>query len=545
MGESGSLSVCMIVRDEARRIGKALHCFQSFADEIIVVDTGSRDETKEIARGFTPNLFEFAWCDDFAAARNVSLEHAHCSHILWLDADDLVDDENINKILRLKRLLDSNIAYSLVLQDVRAGKPRHSLYQLRCVPNRSDVRFEGRIHEVLDPSAAAAGLTFARVDITITHHGYEDPSLFRAKVERNIQLINREIRAGRDDTRILYFLAQSYGYLGKSEEAVATMREVLNRLERNTLEHPFSQSSLTEQRQRITDSCLFLAEQLSAAQDQSGARRYLVKARAGAFDDRYALYQVGNLLQKIGDHEQAVAVLALALESIQNTCHLPRLPVTDANIYAQMAYSHYCLNRRATALQCIENGLRTGSSLEIWQQIAAKAMQEGRFQLAQEAYDCAEQDGELAADGYCNMGLLRSKIGDHSKARRYFEMALGKQKNHLDTLINWAHLELRLGRFMQACRLYGCAVEAGSRGLDVMLAYCATAYRTGVTDNRVIKEILEKQMVEEFGRTIPGSAAADVRVLFGLAKRIVEEKHRPGLIRWALILEKHVMGEGR
>lgn len=544
MGNPGSLSVCMIVRNEAHQVGEVLTCAQAFADEIVVVDTGSRDNTREIVRQFTPNLYEFTWCDDFAAARNASLAHAHGTHALWLDADDFVDDENVDNLLRLKPILDAETAYSFVLQDVRAGKPSHSLYQLRCVPNRPDVRFEGRIHEVLDPSATAAGLLFAKADITITHHGYEDPSLFRSKVERNIQLINQEIRAGRDDTRILYFLAQGYGYLGKPEEAVAIMGKVLGRLEKDALEQLFSRSSLDQQRQFLTDGCLFVAEHLITAQDQSGARRYLAKARAAGFKDRYALYQVGTLLQRIGDHVQAVAVLALALESSNALCRLPRLPVTDANLYTQMAYSHYCLNRPETARQCIEMALGTGSRLEVWQQLAAKAMQERRLQLAREAYALAEQAGELTVDGYCNMGLLWSKTGDHSKARRYFERALGKQQDHLDTLTNWAHLELRLGRFRKACQLYACAIAAGSRGLDVMLACCATAHRTGDPGQQPVQAIIEKQMAEVLEGEITAGAARDFRHLFDLVKKAVAEKAGPDLQRWAQILEKHVLKNG-
>jgi glycosyltransferase involved in cell wall biosynthesis len=63
-------------------------------DETIVVDTGSTDETKGVAASFGAKVFDFLWCDDFAAARNESIRHASSQWIFWLDADDVVDDEN-------------------------------------------------------------------------------------------------------------------------------------------------------------------------------------------------------------------------------------------------------------------------------------------------------------------------------------------------------------------------------------------------------------------------------------------------------------------
>jgi glycosyltransferase involved in cell wall biosynthesis len=86
-----TLSVCMIVKDEEPVLARCLACARRFADEIIVVDTGSVDRTKEIAAGFTDRVYEYAWRDDFAAARNYSYSLANCDYIMWLDADDVVE----------------------------------------------------------------------------------------------------------------------------------------------------------------------------------------------------------------------------------------------------------------------------------------------------------------------------------------------------------------------------------------------------------------------------------------------------------------------
>ena len=110
--ENPKLTVCMIVRDEEKALPRCLKSVQSVADEIIVVDTGSVDDTVSIAREYGAEVFRFEWCNDFAAARNESLKHATGDWVLQIDADEeLVFDS----ILRLRqRILESNvICYSI------------------------------------------------------------------------------------------------------------------------------------------------------------------------------------------------------------------------------------------------------------------------------------------------------------------------------------------------------------------------------------------------------------------------------------------------
>jgi glycosyltransferase involved in cell wall biosynthesis len=95
----------MIVKNEERVLGRCLDSLCGIADEIIVVDTGSTDRTKEIAGRFTNQIYDFAWCNDFAAARNYSLSLAHCDYIYVADADEMLDEQNRQAFLRLKETL--------------------------------------------------------------------------------------------------------------------------------------------------------------------------------------------------------------------------------------------------------------------------------------------------------------------------------------------------------------------------------------------------------------------------------------------------------
>ena len=101
-----SISLCMIVRNEEKVLGRCLSCVRGFADEIIIVDTGSTDRTKEIAFSFTDKVYDFKWKDDFAAARNFAFSKGTGDYLFWLDADDVIRQEEWRKLMDLKRRLD-------------------------------------------------------------------------------------------------------------------------------------------------------------------------------------------------------------------------------------------------------------------------------------------------------------------------------------------------------------------------------------------------------------------------------------------------------
>lgn len=100
-----TISVCMIVKNEEKNLVGCLDCLTVIADEIIVVDTGSTDKTKEIAQQYTDKIFDFAWVDDFSAARNFAFSKATMDYIYSADADERLDAENQAKFLQLKEIL--------------------------------------------------------------------------------------------------------------------------------------------------------------------------------------------------------------------------------------------------------------------------------------------------------------------------------------------------------------------------------------------------------------------------------------------------------
>src|SRR3989344_295540 len=113
---TSTLSLCMITKNEEQFLEQCLNSVKELVDEIIIVDTGSTDKTKEIASKFTDKIYDFQWCDDFSAARNESLKYATQDWILVLDADEVISKEDYQKI---KELIQPEIqpeasAYTLI-----------------------------------------------------------------------------------------------------------------------------------------------------------------------------------------------------------------------------------------------------------------------------------------------------------------------------------------------------------------------------------------------------------------------------------------------
>ncbi len=210
----------MIVKNEEDNLP---HCLESVAglfDEIVVVDTGSTDRTVEIARSFGANVFDFAWVDSFSAARNEALARATGDYIFWLDADDVVDPPERQK---LRLLLDRLRGFK---GDGCSRSPFDSAYVVRCkcdpspdgsggetvvdhirlFPRREDVRWTYRVHEQILPALRRATVPVHWTDIIVRHTGYVDRALRARKLDRDLRLCHMDLLDHPNDPFILFHL---------------------------------------------------------------------------------------------------------------------------------------------------------------------------------------------------------------------------------------------------------------------------------------------------------------------------------------------------
>ncbi len=222
-----TLSVVMIVKNEAKNIRAAVESFQAFADEIIVNDTGSTDGTQQILAELGVVWFQSEWINDFSHSRNQTLERASCSWILWLDADDRIPADQAATFRRLKTApLDRAFGFQVV--NTQAGRPIGARFlQIRMFPNHPKIRFRYRIHEQIIHSVGLLGLHCFYLETTIHHTGYEDEPLKKIKARRNLEILAQEQERLATEPSLAMSVGDSHYILEEWEQGIAAYQAAL------------------------------------------------------------------------------------------------------------------------------------------------------------------------------------------------------------------------------------------------------------------------------------------------------------------------------
>jgi tetratricopeptide (TPR) repeat protein len=202
----------MIVRDEASMLARCLDSVIPWVDEVIVVDTGSEDDTVEIARTRGACIGEFAWCDDFAAARNVSIEMATGDWILCLDADEAITTTSgpwLRQLVSEGRSPAGRArAYTVLVRSETAHGTTEDM-QSRLWENVPGVRFRGAIHESIEASPDVSLTLVSSTSVVVEHLGYRPEVMeLRQKLRRNSTMLAAAIEADPEDAYLRYKAAQ-------------------------------------------------------------------------------------------------------------------------------------------------------------------------------------------------------------------------------------------------------------------------------------------------------------------------------------------------
>lgn len=214
-----TLSVCLIVKDEQEVLERCLNCVSRFADEIVIVDTGSTDKTVEIAKRFTDKVYFFKWCDDFSAARNYAFDMATCKLVMWLDADDVITEENCVKINKLKNEFEgfdmAVLPYAAAFDN---DKPTFIYNRERIFRRDRGYRFSGEVHEAVIPSGKIY---------------YSDAVIYHKKEKeneplRNLRILQRKIASKNTlDEREKFYYGRELLYNGMYAEAIGVLENFL------------------------------------------------------------------------------------------------------------------------------------------------------------------------------------------------------------------------------------------------------------------------------------------------------------------------------
>ena len=205
------VSLTMIVRDEERNLPACLGSVRGLFDETVVVDTGSADRTAELARAFGARVFDFVWVADFAAARNAALARARGDYAFWLDADDVLDPPEREKLAALlaglRRGDDAAHVARCACDPGPGGDGGQTVVDhVRLFPLREEVRWAYRVHEQILPALRRAGVPVRWSDVTVRHTGYADPALRARKLGRDAAILREELADRPGDPFVLFNL---------------------------------------------------------------------------------------------------------------------------------------------------------------------------------------------------------------------------------------------------------------------------------------------------------------------------------------------------
>jgi glycosyltransferase involved in cell wall biosynthesis len=307
-----SLSLCMILKDEGFFLDRCLEAVTGFVDEMILVDTGSTDNTLEICHRHSDRVFEFLWTDDFSAARNNSLEQARGDWILVLDADEVIESDDLAllrtriantdaDVFLLNQLNYSNEPIERDWQPVVGDHPLgwdYAGYRVnpiaRLFRNRADIRYVGKVHEIID--LENDGLRAVSLEVSLHHDINGNPEKDKAQRQRNyLRIMEEALRLSPDGRLAAQAGAVCMYHLQDYPRAVTHLRQAV-------------QLGYERDRNR---------EALAEAWYRMGENAMALTAYGELHESGYATASLcnnySNLLVKAGNYGGAIEVLERAL----------------------------------------------------------------------------------------------------------------------------------------------------------------------------------------------------------------------------------------
>ncbi|HRV35723.1 MAG TPA: tetratricopeptide repeat protein [Desulfomonilia bacterium] len=436
MSEYGTpkvLGAVMIVKNEEERLGDILSDIRNVVDEICIVDTGSSDGTIALAESFGARIERFPWCNDFSAARNHSLACAKSDYLLWLDADDRIDEGSVKALLKLKTRLrpEKDRAYTLKILGRSKDMPDTLSYQTRIIPNREGVLFEGRVHEQILPSLKRTGVTIEPVDITIMHTGYHDPGTRRAKARRNLDILADELRAGKDTASQHFFMAMAC--IGLEDYALCL--EHLKQARKKRTDEDWLHFSYT-----ISTECL-----LRLGQTDEALRE--ITEGIGLFGDSPLLhYYLGQVYTKTARFVEAAEVFKKAASLPERIDSYPAPPDLKTAVLIQYGTALEKAGKTDEAIGVYTRALKSGSGHKsLYQALGMALLQTGRIDEALNHLDKARSlSKSVDTTLWLSLARIYRHLKRHDRARDLYLDILNEVPDHLLALAGIADASVEL-----------------------------------------------------------------------------------------------------
>ena len=343
-----TISLCMITKNEEKFIEQCLNSVKNIVDEIIIVDTGSTDKTKGIAKdickkfGSEGKFFDYIWRDDFSAARNESLKHATKDWILVLDSDEVLDGDGLKAIkelvnddvndgflfLQKNYTNESSIAGFVNEEHEKNGQKFLGWYGsfiVRLFRNKKGYEFKGIVHELVELSIEEKKGKIAATNIVVHHYGNSNPDVAKKKKAYYLELCKRKVKKN-SSASSYYELGVLYKENNKINDAINSFKKVLQ-FNPNHNMALYELGVIYEQQKNFDEAIKNYTESLRIKENSEAfqnlgvcylkkgmlkeAYRNLVKAML-LNPNKYTIYNnIGAVMEKLGNYESAIEMLEI------------------------------------------------------------------------------------------------------------------------------------------------------------------------------------------------------------------------------------------
>ncbi len=464
------LSLCMIVRNESKNLPACLESVRRAMDEIVVVDTGSTDDTISVARRLGAKVFVFPWVDDFSAARNESIRRATGDYILWLDADDRMDENEVQKLLALKKTLplQKDRAYYLIVNNQSPLDGETRFHHMRIFPRISGAYFEGRVHEQIFHRLNRLGIASVQTDIVIRHTGYHDIEAVQKKSERNLQIILKELETEPDHPLFNFNAARTLAAMGRIGEAIAYMEKVTG-----------NKNTAAQERKFFLLAKLLLGKFHMDLNKGEKAVAILRELSSSYPQDGLVHFCLGESLFIIKEYPAARDALQT---SLLYPTEVGLFPINlEKTRYYQLSLLYQCYletgeTGKAEELLSQNPDLRPHNG-EFFQARALSALKNHQFNEAVDFYERSLREGCASDAVYANLGLAYRKLGRLSEAEKAICRALEINSRNREALNNLGHLYYDTKEYPKALEAFRKTLELAPAQVNVRLALSDIYFR--------------------------------------------------------------------
>ena len=289
----------MIVKNGGDYLRNAIKSVSSFCSQIVVVDTGSVDDSPAVASSEGAELYFYRWNDDFSAARNHAISMVRTEWIIIIDADEEFTGsfKNIYPLLNNNSIGGINLPILNILDEKHTRKTHR---YTRIFRNRNEIRFNGIIHEQVRPSIEEAGLAISESDEEIVHHGYNIKSTDRT--DRNIRMLNTELKNKPDDHFSIFHLAQAEFAAGNTDQAYEHFNHIFDSSELSIPQNEMVKLRMAQinLNKNNIGNVRHLLDFVSCDINIEGFRKYILGAAAlslGEMDIAREMYNAAEVIQ--------------------------------------------------------------------------------------------------------------------------------------------------------------------------------------------------------------------------------------------------------